>query len=374
MKKFEAQKILVTGANGFIGRNLAQWLRDETGAEILEFVRGDSLDALENMVLSASKIVHLAGVNRPRDLDDFNTDNIELTRKLCSILCDSGLHIPLIFISSSQAELSNPYGISKLTAENLVGELADKTHLPVTIFRLPGIFGKWSKPNYNSVVATFCFNIARNYDVEIHDRNVNIDLCFIDDLNKDIAASLDNQTPGLSWGRLSKVYSTTIGDLADQIYAFKSSRVNLISERVGTDFVRALYSTYVSFLPVEEFVYDLPINGDERGIFVEMLKTPDCGQFSFFTIRPGVTRGSHYHHTKTEKFIVVKGFAIMRYRDLVTQEIVEIKVSEEKPQIVDSIPGWVHDITNVGDSELIAMLWANEIYDPESPDTIGQLV
>ena len=374
MKETGTERILITGAHGFIGRNVGCWLQEKLGAEILEFVRGDSVVDLERLVLQADKIVHLAGENRPSNAEAFNTGNIQLTKTLCDVVANSGLKIPLVFVSSSQAGLSNPYGQSKLAAEDLVRKFADKTKLPVTILRLPGIFGKWSRPNYNSVVATFCFNIARGYEVEIHDKDASIELAYIDDLNHDIIVALSNETPGLSFGSLSKTYEITVGELAEQIHAFKRSRQTLVSERVGTGLIRALYSTYVSFLPTDKFTYSLPKHGDERGIFVEMLKTPDCGQFSFFTLRSGLTRGSHYHHSKSEKFLVVNGIARMRYRHLISQEIFEINVSGDNPEVVDTIPGWVHDIKNIGDSELIVMLWANEIFDHESPDTISQQV
>jgi UDP-2-acetamido-2,6-beta-L-arabino-hexul-4-ose reductase len=374
MREIQPRRVLVTGAHGFIGKNLVFRLREEVGTEVLEFVRGDSVQVLKQLVMQADAIVHLAGENRPADIDNFSLGNTELTRTLCEVMTASDRNIPLILASSTQVELDTLYGHSKRAAEQLVEEFSTKTNAPVIIFRLPRVFGKWSKPNYNSVVATFCFNIARGLEIQVHDAETSLELVYVDVLIDDILLAFNNAKPGLSWGKFSTTYTITVGDLADQIFAFKNSRISLISERVGEGLTRALYSTYISFLPPEQFVYNLPKYGDERGVFVEMLKTPDCGQFSFFTVHPGITRGSHYHHSKTEKFLVVKGLAKMRYRHLVTQEVYEVTISDDTPQVVDSIPGWVHDITNIGDSDLIVMLWANEIFDHKYPDTITQKV
>lgn len=367
-------KILITGAHGFIGQNLACWLQETIGAEILKFVRGDSVSNLEGLVRRADKIVHLAGENRNSDSEAFAVNNAQLTKTLCDVIAASGRKIPLVFVSSTQAELDNPYGRSKLRGEQLVKGLAEAAQLPVTIFRLCGVFGKWSKPNYNSVVATFCYNIARGYEVEIHDENSVIKLAYIDDVCRDIVAALSEEHSGLYSGNLSTSYEITVGELAEQIRAFKKSRQSLLTERVGAGLARALYSTYISFLPSEAFTYALKKHEDDRGIFVEMLKTPDCGQVSFFTLSPGLTRGSHYHHSKTEKFLVLSGTGRLRFRHYINQEIFEVVVSGNNPEVVDTIPGWVHDIKNIGDCELIVMLWANEIFDPASPDTIAEQV
>lgn len=374
MKKIQPTFVLVTGARGFIGKNLVVRLRERSDTEVLEFQRGDSLKLLEAFVAKCDSIIHLAGENRSENVHDFERVNTDFTRILCECIVATGRPIPVIFASSTQVALENPYGKSKLAAEKLIENLAITINAPSVIYRLPGVFGKWSKPNYNSVVATFCFNIARDLDIKVNDPSTSIELVYIDTLTEDIIKTLSNFKIGCSLGTLSKTYTVTLGDLVEQILVFKNSRVSLISERVGTGFCRALYSTYISFLPPEKFLYDIPQHSDHRGTFVEMIKTPDCGQVSFFTVHPGITRGSHYHHSKTEKFLVVKGSAKLRYRNLVTQEKHEFLVSDETPQVVDTIPGWVHDITNIGSSDLIAMLWANEIFDPDNPDTIAHKV
>ena len=220
------------------------------------------------------------------------------------------------------------------------------------------------------MVATFCNNIAQGLPIQISDPDLIIELAYIDDVVDELLQALNTTKSGLFRGEVSQTYSITLGDLAEKIGAFDNCRSSLILERVGTGLTRALYSTYISYLPRRKFVYDLTPHADERGMFVEMLKTPECGQFSFFTISPGITRGEHYHHSKTEKFLVVSGLARMRFRNLVSGETCEVILSSDKPQVMDTIPGWVHDITNIGDSEAIIMLWANEVFDPQRPDTI----
>ncbi|MBI5330965.1 MAG: SDR family oxidoreductase [Betaproteobacteria bacterium] len=363
-------RILVTGARGFIGKNLLVRLGERAGVEAISFARGDGEEKLAELVAQADAIVHLAGENRPSDVADFARVNTDLTRTLCAAMHKTGRPIPLILASSTQAERDNPYGQSKRAAEAAVEAFANETGNPVVIYRLPGVFGKWCKPNYNSVVATFCHNIAHDLPIQVNDAGATLRLVYIDDVVDEFLRALDHPLPGRTWGEVQPDYAITLGALAEQIRAFRNCRMTLMSERVGTGLTRALYSTYVSYLPPERFAYDLPRYGDERGIFVEMLKTPDCGQFSFFTVHPGVTRGSHYHHSKTEKFLVLRGSARMRFRHMVTGETYEITVSGDKPQVVDSIPGWVHDITNVGDSEAVVMLWANEVFDRQRPDCI----
>ena len=362
--------ILVTGAGGFIGKNLLVHLSEQSDTKVLSFVRGDSDEILTSMVEKADAILHLAGENRPEDLTDFARVNTELTRALCNAIQATGRNIPLILASSIQAEHDNPYGKSKLAAEQLIEAFVTETANSTVVYRLPGVFGKWCKPNYNSVVATFCHNIARGLPIQINDACVTLQLAYIDDVVDELLRALDAAKPGLLRAEINQTYSITLGQLSEQIQAFQNCRTSLISEHVGIGLTRALYSTYVSYLPTEQFAYDLPQHSDERGIFVEMLKTPDCGQFSFFTVHPGMTRGLHYHHTKTEKFLVVRGLARMCFRQIVSGETYEVTVSGDKPQVVDTIPGWVHDITNIGETEAIIMLWANEIFDRQRPDCI----
>lgn len=363
-------RILVTGADGFIGKNLQVRLRERSGVEVLSFIRGDSLTRLANFVGQADAVIHLAGVNRPTDEADFARVNIDLTHTLCECIRDKGRATPLIFASSTQVGLDNPYGQSKRGAETIVEGFSAETLNPTTIYRLPGVFGKWCKPNYNSVVATFCHNIARGLATQMNDAATKLSLVYIDDLIDELLQALHRKHLGAIWGSVAPQYAVSLGQLHDQILAFRNCRTTLMTERVGVGLTRALYATYVSYLPPEEFVYDLPRYSDARGVFVEMLKTPDSGQFSFFTVLPGITRGSHYHHSKTEKFLLIKGTARMRFRQMKTGQTFEVTVSGDKPQIVESIPGWVHDITNVGDSDAMVMLWANEVFDRQRPDCI----
>lgn len=364
-------RILVTGSRGFIGKNLVFRLRELREYDVIEFARGDSTEMLPRLILEADAIVHLAGANRPKDVEDFNVVNRNLTEALCDAIKASGKHVPIILASSIQAEKDNLYGQSKRAAELAVEQLAIATGNPSIIYRLPGVFGKWCRPNYNSVVATFCNNIANNLPVQIGDPATPIHLIYIDDVVSEFISAITCIKEGLRWGKVEPEYSTTLGELSAQISAFKNCRTSLVSERVGINFTRALYATYVSYLPPKDFLYDLPRYGDERGVFVEMLKTPDTGQFSYFTAHPGITRGGHYHHSKTEKFLVIRGTAKFRFRHVLTNETFEILTSGDKPQIVETVPGWTHDVTNVGDHEMVVMLWANEIFDRDRPDTIA---
>lgn len=368
-------RILVTGANGFIGKNLVVRLNELSNIGIITFVRGDDVGLLPELVSQVDAVVHLAGENRPADEIAFEQVNSGLTTSLCDAIKQefqsTGRRIPLVLASSTQVDRDNPYGRSKLAAEVTVQALAKETGIPCTIFRLPGVFGKWCKPNYNSVVATFCHNIARDLPIQINDPTASLRLVYVDDVVTALLSALKSSTPGCIQANVEPEYTTTLGELSRQLHAFGNCRSGLMVEKVGTGFVRALYATYVSYLPNEKFSYGIPQHTDPRGMFVEMLKTSDSGQFSYFTAHPGITRGGHYHHTKTEKFLVIKGEALFRFRHLLTNELFELRTSGEMPQVVDTIPGWIHDITNIGSEEMIVMLWANENFDRQNPDTIA---
>ncbi len=366
-------RVLITGANGFAGKNLQLRLREMADIDIDTFTRADEVAALESKVAAADAVVHLAGENRPADPADFDTVNADLTRSLCDVIAQSGKQVPLILSSSTQAALANPYGRSKLAGERAVEALAAGGN-PAVIYRLPGLFGKWARPAYNSVVATFCHNIARDVPITMSDPAAVVQLAYIDDVIDDFIAVLQAPEAGLRRREIDPVYRVSLGDLAAKITAFRDSRQSLVTERVGTGLDRALYATYISYLSPEAFVYDIPSHGDQRGVFVEMLKTKDSGQFSFFTAHPGVTRGGHYHHTKSEKFLVIKGEARFGFRHMLSDARHDLMVSGERPRVVETVPGWTHDITNVGDDELIVMLWANEIFDRGRPDTIASKV
>lgn len=367
-------KVLITGANGFVGQNLIAHLGERDDIDIVRFTRDDDLSSLPGLVAQVEFIFHLAGVNRPVDPQEFNTGNTDLTGALCNAVISSGRRVPVLYTSSSQAELDNPYGSSKRGAEELLLNLQSSANVPVYLFRLPNVFGKWARPNYNSAVATFCNNIARDIPIKINDPQAMINLVYIDDVVTRFIQVMDGTVSTQGFVNVEPQYSISVGGLVEQLSAFRDSRTNMISERVGTGLVRALYSTYLSYLPPERFTYKVPKYEDPRGMFVEMLKTPDAGQFSFFTAHPGITRGGHYHHSKTEKFLVIKGHACFRFRHIVSGEFYELFTTGEEPEIVETVPGWTHDVTNVGDSELIVMLWANEIFDREHPDTFSMAV
>ena len=368
-------RILVTGANGFIGKNLVVRLKELLNIRITTFMRCDDVALLPELVSQVDAVVHLAGENRPADEIAFAQVNSGLTTSLCDAIKQefqsTGRRIPLVLASSTQAERDNPYGRSKLAAEVTVQELAKETGIPCAIFRLPGVFGKWCKPNYNSVVATFCHNIARDLPIQINDPAASLRLVYVDDVVTAFLSALKAPTNNRIQVNVEPEYTITLGELSDQIYAFGNCRSTLMAERVGAGFVRALYATYVSYLPNDKFSYQVTKHADPRGVFVEMLKTSDSGQFSYFTAHPGITRGGHYHHTKTEKFLVIKGEALFRFRHLLTNELFELRTGGAIPQVVDTIPGWTHDITNIGSEEMIVMLWANENFDRQNPDTIA---
>lgn len=367
--------VLVTGANGFIGKNLLVRLKEEN-IEFTTFLRSDSIESLKDKVQNCNFIVHLAGVNRPENENEFTEGNTDLTKTIANMLKVQGLKTPVIFSSSIQATLDNPYGLSKMFAEDALSELSQINGNIVYNYRLPNVFGKWCKPNYNSAVATFCYNTINDLPIQINNPDAQINLVYIDDVvNEFIRLFKSNEelVPPKD-AKISPVYQITVGDLVKQLALFKESKSSSVIEHVGTGLTRALYSTYISYFTPESFSYSLKKHEDPRGVFVEMLKTKDSGQFSFFSAHPGITRGGHYHHSKNEKFLVIKGKAKFGFRNIATDEYFELLTSDSEPTVVETVPGWSHDITNVGNEEMLVMLWANEIFDPENPDTINHKV
>lgn len=362
--------VLITGAEGFIGKNLIVHLQAMQGIDVLTFTREHDLRDLSHLLKQTDCIIHLAGTNRPKDSGQFALDNQRLTKHLCDAVKNTGRVIPIIFSSSIQATTNNHYGESKLAAERILLDFQTKSNNPVFIFRLPNVFGKWARPNYNSVVATFCFNTINDIPIDVHDANANLTLVYIDDVIKEFVSYLGKKEKSSEILNVSPEYNITVGELAKCISEFKEFRKKLLTKSIGLGLYHELYATYVSYLPYHQFCYDLDQHGDDRGIFVEMLRTSEFGQISFFTSKPGVVRGGHYHHSKTEKFLVVKGCAQFRFHHILTNEKHEVTVSAEKPQIIESVPGWAHDIKNSGDEELICILWANEVFDKKNPDTI----
>jgi UDP-2-acetamido-2,6-beta-L-arabino-hexul-4-ose reductase len=371
-------RVLVTGSRGFIGRNLAVRLSELPGYAVTRFDRGDDPSLLPQLVARADVVVHLAGENRPADERAFAEVNVGLTASLCAAITAQTRatdgHVPIILASSSQAAGATPYGVSKRGAEREVHALGAATGNPGVIFRLPGVFGKWCQPNYNSVVATFCHNIAHGVEIRIDNPAAPLRLVYIDDVIDAILAAINAPQPGVHFGTVTPEYEIGLGELAAQLEAFHSLREALGVAQVGAGLTRALYATYLSYLPQTRFSYAIPQHRDDRGRFVEMLKTPDCGQVNILTAPPGATRGGHYHHTKVEKFLVIKGSATFRFRHILTDERVEICTSGDAPQVVETIPGWSHDITNIGSEEMVVILWANEVFDRNRPDTITSKV
>ena len=366
-------KIVVTGSQGFIGKNLCTYLQ-EKHHDVLKVNRKTTQDDIRLYLKKADFVFHLAGSNRPEDTNEFQTINVDLTSFIVDELAHSGRKIPLVLSSSTQATSDNNYGLSKLAAEKLVQSYSCDSGAASYIFRLPNVFGKWCKPNYNSAVATFCHNIERDLPIQVNDPAAPMTLVYVDDVIArfvQLMEGADADAGPDGFATVAPQYTTTVGELARQIQAFKDSRTTLITERVGAGLVRALYATYVSYLSVESFTYTVPQYADPRGVFTEMLKTPDCGQFSFFTAHPGITRGGHYHHSKTEKFLVIRGRAQFKFRNMQTGQTHELVTTGEISEIVETVPGWTHDVTNIGADEMIVMLWANEVFDRERSDTVA---
>jgi len=366
-------RILVTGADGFIGKNLCLHLTERDDVELLKFSRNDTFDDLRRYCHSADSVVHLAGINRPIDDSEFEGGNVNLTKILCDLLQETGRKVPVIFTSSIHVGQDHVYGRTKLAAELKLQEYADESGSEVYIYRLPNVFGKWCKPNYNSVVATFCYNIINSRPIRIDDPDKVLKLAYIDDVIGEfidviIGEKVDNDLC------INPTYEITLSELASQLYSFKNSRKTYQVEAVGKGLIRALYATYLSYYEPGTFSYKLEQHADHRGNFVEMIKTNDSGQVSYFTLKPGVTRGEHYHHSKNEKFLVVKGSARFNFCHVISEEKHVIDVDSHDPQIIETIPGWAHDIKNTGDDDLIVIIWANEQFNPEKKDTYHYIV
>ncbi len=360
--------VLITGADGFIGKNLCISLDRWPNVNVLKYTRSTS-SALNQLVAKSDFIFHLAGVNRSVVEQDFEIDNANLTKQLCDAVRVSGKSVPLVFSSSVHIERGSAYGKSKLLAELHLLNLHAETNNPVFIYRLPNVFGKWCKPNYNSVVATFCYNVSKNIPLEIHDGKKEIELLHIGELIHSFLDLLQRLPKEKIFISIENVYKVSISNLAELVKSFKEDAKCITINEVGGGLKRLLYSTYISYLTPLEIAYPLEKHHDERGSFVEMLKTKNSGQFSYFTASPGVTRGGHYHNIKTEKFLVVNGLAKFRFKHILTDDIIEFNVSSSKPEVIETIPGWSHDITNIGEDDLIAILWANEVFDKQKPDT-----
>lgn len=363
--------VLVTGADGFIAKNLIVRLEESPADFAVRRITRHSTDAeLVAAVTECDVVVHLAGVNRPDDEREFDTGNVGFTEKLLCLLEEHDPR-PILFSSSSQAASDNAYGRSKREAEQRLAAYSERTGAITAAYRLPNVFGKWCRPHYNSAVATFCHRVARGEPLVIRDPSAPLQLLYIDDLVEhlvqDIRAVYAGQPADLEF---APVHHATVGELAEELQGFADIPETKDIPRTGSGLTRALYATYLTHLDTDGFSFPLTRHVDARGAFSEMLRTADSGQFSFFTAMPGVTRGGHYHHTKNEKFLVVHGTARYRFRHIVTGETYELTTDAGEARVVMTIPGWTHDITNIGDGEMIVMLWANEAFDRSRPDTI----
>lgn len=363
-------KILVTGANGFIGKNLTAELRNREYSDIYEFDKDSDPSLLEDFCKEADFVFHLAGVNRPKDQSEFMKGNFGFTSDLLDTLKKHNNTCPVMISSSIQAELNNAYGKSKKAGEDLLFDYGKITGAKVIIYRFPNVFGKWCKPNYNSAVATFCHNIAHGLPVQVNDPNVEMNLVYIDDVINELINALEGKENKVDYFyEVPIVHTITLGKIVDLIYSFKNSRDNKSVPDVSEEFTKKLYSTYLSYLPEDQFSYDLKMNIDQRGSFTEFIKTPDRGQVSVNISKPGITKGNHWHHTKNEKFLVVSGNGVIRFRKIDSEEIIEYFVSGEKMEVVDIPVGYTHNIENLGDFDMVTIMWANEPFNPKRPDT-----
>ena len=368
-------RVAVTGSRGFVGSNLVLRLREVAGIEVDEIHRGTDLGAMRESLSRADTVFHLAGANRPKDAGEFEAVNVGFTRQVLGALREAGRAASVVYSSSTQASAENPYGASKRGGEVEVERYARDTGATCRIYRLTNVFGKWARPNYNSAVATFCHNAVFGLPSTIHDPSAPLRLIYVDDVCAAFLAAIDPESgrvrpDGDPFSRVDPVYETTVGEVAATIAGFAESRSDGTVDRVGRGLIRALYATYLSHFPPERFAYSPTLHVDPRGSFAEVVRTADSGQFSFFTAHPGVTRGGHYHHTKNEKFLVLRGRARFRFRDVRSGAETALEVTGANPQVVETVPGWAHDITNVGDEEMVVMLWANEAFDRMLPDTI----
>ncbi|RDU21997.1 capsular polysaccharide biosynthesis protein CapF [Anaerosacchariphilus polymeriproducens] len=363
-------KILVTGAKGFIGRNLIAHLKNVENIDIMEYDTDSDISNLEGYCKEAEFVFHLAGVNRPKDQTEFMGGNFGFTSTLLVYLNKYNNHCPIMISSSTQAELDNPYGKSKKAGEHLVFKYQRETGAKVLVYRFPNVFGKWCRPNYNSAVATFCYNISRDLPITINDPDTVLNLVYIDDVIDELMQALEgNENMIGKYCEIPIVYRVTLGKIAELLNSFKKIREDNFVPDLSNSFIKKLYSTYLSYLPEEQFSYEPFVFEDSRGTFTEFIKSNVSGQVSINISKPGITKGNHWHHTKNEKFIVVSGTGVIRFRKIGTEQVIEYFVSGDKMEIVDVPCGYTHNIENLGDTDLITIIWANECFDTNRPDT-----
>lgn len=363
-------KVLVTGAKGFIGKNLIVTLERIKGMEIYQYDIDSDQALLDTYTRDCEFIFHLAGVNRPLNIAEFMEVNYGFTLELLNTLKNNYNTCPVLITSSIQAVLDNPYGQSKKAGEDLLLSYGRETGAKIFIYCLPNVFGKWCHPNYNSAVATFCHNIAHDLPITVNDPNVVMNLVYIDDVVEELIRALNrNETRECDFYVVPIVHSIKLGKIVELIYSFRDSRSELSIPDMSDDFTKKLYATYLSYLPKDQFSYPLKMNVDNRGSFTEMIRTPERGQISVNISKPGIPKGNHWHHSKNEKFLVVNGQGVIRFRKVGSDEVIEYYVSGDKLEIVDIPTGYTHNIENLGFTDMVTIMWANECFDPEKPDT-----
>ncbi len=365
--------VLVTGSEGFIGKNLIVRLQEIDNVDIKPFDKEDNIETLKKYLQESDFIFHFAGVNRPKNVEEFEKGNVGLTKDIINLLEEMDKKIPVVITSSIQAETDNPYGKSKKRAEDEVIKYSKKNRVPVYIYRLPNVFGKWSRPNYNSVVSTFCYNISHNLDIMISDPEKELELVYIDDAVKEFVKLLFREDEDLNkyFYNIKRVFKVSLGELAKKIYQIRDIRRTLIVPNLSDDFMKYLHAIYLTYLDEKNFSCDIDIKEDERGSFIELIKSITFGQVSISRSRKGVIRGNHYHNTKNEKFCVIRGKAVIKLRNITDDKIISYYASDKKIEVVDIPPGYTHCIENLteDEGEMILLIWANEIFDPENPDT-----
>ena len=371
--------ILITGAGGFVGKNLVATLRTAGYTDLMLFEKDDTPETLADYCRRAAFVVHLAGINRPTDPSEFYTGNAGLTDTLLANLEAAGNTAPVLVTSSTQAELDNDYGKSKRQAEEAIFAHRRRTGATVYVFRMPGVFGKWCRPNYNSVVATFCHNVAHGLPIQVRDSAFSLPLVYIDDVVACILAAFDGDVmmdrSATPICHMHPIREVTLGRLAELIQGFAAGRTSLaVPDLAPGSFEKKLYSTYLSYLPSDQFSYPLEMHTDNRGSFTEFLRSPERGQVSINISHPGIVKGNHWHHTKNEKFLVVKGEGVIRFRNIFSKEVIEYHVSGDKLEVVDIPCGYTHNIENVGTEDMVTVMWANEAFDPDHPDTFFEPV